>query len=72
MPDYTVSHSIKQKSQVHCNGDVLRQMLCYSPQLVNDIQFPLRQCYGKTDRTILATGYLTTRPHSHTVAINYG
>jgi hypothetical protein len=33
--------------------------------------FPLRQCYGRTDRTILATGYQTTRPHSHTFAINY-
>jgi hypothetical protein len=34
-------------------------------------EFPLRQCNGRTDRTILATGYLTTRPHSHTFAINY-
>jgi hypothetical protein len=27
-------------------------------------QSPLRQCYGRTDRTILAIGYQTTRPHS--------
>jgi hypothetical protein len=31
--------------------------------------YPRRQCYGRTDRTILATGYKTTQLHRHKNAI---
>lgn len=37
IPDYTVSHSVKQKFQVHCNKDVHWQFLRFYSQFITDI-----------------------------------